>query len=144
VTNLIDGSDPIVFECIVTDRNDNQTVYDFNLAGMPVRTEVMRSRTKINIPPFSGDESKGSGVVDSSSPAAFDGASRRIGRGKGDIRLFACFLGRPRGKVRGRESIIARRSHALVEPCARRIGVRLHDDDLGRQRPLDAIDRRPR
>ncbi len=50
VTNLIDPSDPILFECVVTDRNDNQTIYDFNAAGMPSRVEVIRSRSKINIP----------------------------------------------------------------------------------------------
>jgi RHS repeat-associated protein len=39
--------------CVVTDRNDNQTIYDFNMAGMPVRTEVVRSRSKIDIPSLS-------------------------------------------------------------------------------------------
>lgn len=50
--NLIDPGDPIVFRCVVTDRSDNQTIYDFNLAGMPSRVEVMRTRSKINIPSF--------------------------------------------------------------------------------------------
>ena len=34
----------IVFRCVLTDRNDNQTIYDFNAAQMPVRVEVIRSR----------------------------------------------------------------------------------------------------
>ena len=49
-SNLIDPSDPIVFRCVLTDRNDNQSVYDFNTAQMPVRVEIMRSRGKIDIP----------------------------------------------------------------------------------------------
>ncbi len=50
--NLIDPSDPIVFRSVVTDRNGNQTIYDFNNRDMPVRVEVMRTRSKINIPSF--------------------------------------------------------------------------------------------
>ena len=44
--NLIDPGDPIVFRCMLTDRNDNQTIYDFNAAQMPVRVEVIRSRVE--------------------------------------------------------------------------------------------------
>ena len=45
-----DPADTLVFRCVLTDRNDNQTVYDFNAAQMPVRVEVIRSRGKIDIP----------------------------------------------------------------------------------------------
>ncbi len=45
-----DPADAIVFRCVLTDRHNNQTVYDFNAAQMPVRVEVMRSRGKIDIP----------------------------------------------------------------------------------------------
>ena len=31
--------DPIVFQCVVTDRNGNQTVYGFNGAQMPSRSK---------------------------------------------------------------------------------------------------------
>jgi RHS repeat-associated protein len=48
--NLIDPDDTIEFRCVVTDRNDNQVIYDFNVAQMPVRIEVLRSRGKISIP----------------------------------------------------------------------------------------------
>ena len=50
--NLIDPEDPIVFRCVVTDRNGNQTIYDFNGRDMPVRVEVIRTRSKISIPSF--------------------------------------------------------------------------------------------
>ena len=50
--NLIDPGDPIVFRCMLTDRNANQTIYDFNAAQMPVRVEVIRARSKIDIPSF--------------------------------------------------------------------------------------------
>jgi RHS repeat-associated protein len=50
VDNLIDPGDHIVFECVVTDRNGNQVVYDFNAAQMPVRVEVLRNRNKISLP----------------------------------------------------------------------------------------------
>ena len=45
-----DTADTIVFRCVLTNRHNNQTVYDFNQAQMPVRVEVMRSRGKIDIP----------------------------------------------------------------------------------------------
>jgi RHS repeat-associated protein len=51
-SNLIDPSDPIVFRCVLTDRHGDQTLYDFNAAGMPSRVEVIRTRSKINIPSF--------------------------------------------------------------------------------------------
>lgn len=49
-TNLIDGSDPIVDETTVTDRNGNETVYSFTQAGMVARLRVKRNRDKIDIP----------------------------------------------------------------------------------------------
>ncbi|QNN23312.1 hypothetical protein HED60_13850 [Planctomycetales bacterium ZRK34] len=45
-TNIIDPSDPIVQRTVVTDRNGNQRVYDFNANEMPVRVEVLSTRTK--------------------------------------------------------------------------------------------------
>jgi RHS repeat-associated protein len=48
-TNVTNLSDPIVFRGIGTDRNGNQTIYDFNAKGMPVRTEVMPTRNKLTI-----------------------------------------------------------------------------------------------
>ena len=50
--NFVDPSDPIVFRCVLTDRNGNQTIYDFNAAQMPVRVETVRTRRKIDIPSF--------------------------------------------------------------------------------------------
>ena len=49
-SNLIDPYDPIVSRCIVTDRNGDQVIYDFNAAGMLSRKEVMVTRSKINLP----------------------------------------------------------------------------------------------
>jgi hypothetical protein len=42
-TNLIDGADPIVARTVVTDRNGNQTIYDFTAADMCARKEVSDS-----------------------------------------------------------------------------------------------------
>ena len=53
-TNLIDSGDPIVFQATMTDRNGNQSIYDFNANQMPSCVTVMRTRSKIDIPPFSG------------------------------------------------------------------------------------------
>ncbi len=44
--NQINPSDPIVSRTVVTDRNGNQTLYDFNAANMPVRIERIATRTK--------------------------------------------------------------------------------------------------
>ena len=52
-TNLIDPTDPIVFRAIMTDRNGNQTIYDFNANQMPSCVTKMRTRSKIDIPSFS-------------------------------------------------------------------------------------------
>lgn len=52
-TNLIDPSDPIVCRTIVTDRNDNQSIYDFNESCMPVHTEVLSTRNKSSLEPGS-------------------------------------------------------------------------------------------
>jgi RHS repeat-associated protein len=54
-SNLIDpsvdgGGDPIIFQCTVTDPNQNQVVYGFNAAQMPSMVQVMRTRNKIDIP----------------------------------------------------------------------------------------------
>ena len=42
----------IVFRTTVTDRNENEVVYEFSAAKMPVRVEQKRNRQKISIPPF--------------------------------------------------------------------------------------------
>jgi len=52
--NIVNPDDPVCLRCIVTDRNGNQNVYDFNSEDMPVHSEEMRTRSKIDIPPFSG------------------------------------------------------------------------------------------
>jgi RHS repeat-associated protein len=44
--NLIDPSDPITFRCIMTDRNGNQSIYDFNSNEMLVHQEQMQTRDK--------------------------------------------------------------------------------------------------
>ncbi|MCE9552379.1 MAG: hypothetical protein K8T91_03255 [Planctomycetes bacterium] len=49
--NLVDPNDPISLRCTMTDRNGNVTIYDFNAAEMPVRVEVQRNRSKIDLPP---------------------------------------------------------------------------------------------
>jgi RHS repeat-associated protein len=46
------SSDPlstVVFQCVVTDRNDNQKVYNFNIQQMPVGVETLPSRNKITL-----------------------------------------------------------------------------------------------
>ncbi len=48
-TNVTNTSDPIVFRGIATDRNGNQTIYDFNATGMPVRTETIPTRNKLTV-----------------------------------------------------------------------------------------------
>jgi RHS repeat-associated protein len=45
-TNILDPDDPVVFRCIVTDRNGNQSIHDFNAAQMPVRVEKLKTRNK--------------------------------------------------------------------------------------------------
>jgi RHS repeat-associated protein len=44
--NLIDPSDPITFRCVMTDRNGNQSINDFNANQMPVHIEQMQTRDK--------------------------------------------------------------------------------------------------
>ena len=48
--NIVDSSDPIVFETTVTDRNGNIVEYGFTANNMPARVAVDRNRDKINIP----------------------------------------------------------------------------------------------
>ena len=45
--NITNPYDPIVFRAIVTDRNGNQTTYDFNYNQMPVRVEQLPTRSKL-------------------------------------------------------------------------------------------------
>ena len=47
--NLVDEDDPIVQRAVVTDRNGNQTIYDFNAQDMPVRVEVLANRAKLSV-----------------------------------------------------------------------------------------------
>ncbi len=48
-TNLIDASDPIVAETVVTDRNGNITAYFYNAADLVVCQEVRTNRDKISL-----------------------------------------------------------------------------------------------
>lgn len=44
--NIIDPADPIVQRAVITDRNGNQRVYDFNARNMVARKEVLSTRMK--------------------------------------------------------------------------------------------------
>ncbi len=48
-TNITNPSDPIVFRAIATDRNGNQSTYDFNGNSMPVRIEQLPTRNKLTV-----------------------------------------------------------------------------------------------
>jgi len=48
--NLIDPNDPIVSRTMMTDRNGNDTYYDFNITGQVVRKEVFANRHKLSVP----------------------------------------------------------------------------------------------
>ncbi len=56
-TNIIDAEDPIVLRCTMTDRNGNQTIHDFNANQMAVHLQVVRNRSKIDIPALTGSGS---------------------------------------------------------------------------------------
>jgi YD repeat-containing protein len=48
-TNITNAYDPIVFRAIATDRNGNQSTFDFNSNGMPVRIEQLPTRNKLTV-----------------------------------------------------------------------------------------------
>ncbi len=48
-TNITNPNDPIVFRAIATDRNGNQSTYDFNSHSMPVRIEQLPTRNKLTV-----------------------------------------------------------------------------------------------
>ena len=51
--NEVDPTDPITHRTVVTDRNGNQVIHDYNAARMSVRREEIATRTKLSVPSLS-------------------------------------------------------------------------------------------